>query len=416
MKISHGARWLLAIAIAGRLLVTSPARAQAPTANPPNNPRQASPSAAETTPPAPGRNPGEDPAAASGDLQEPIFRAQIEEVTVPVTVTDSDGEFVLDLNPGDFRLLDNGEPQKIESFELSWEPVSMVIVAETSSRVEKQLADIERTGILFTQLIMGESGEAAVIAFDTEIRLVQGFTDNPDLIEKALKNLKPGGEDVRLSDALMRALYLLQSRPKERRKIIVAISEARDHGSANTPGFVLRGAQLLGISIYTIGLSTASGMLSRAEMQGPSSPFPPGVVARPTPSNTVPVPSTQAPVGAANLDMLPIIEELVSYTKQLLLNRNPLSFYAQGTGAMEFSGGSGDVEQALSRIGREVRSQYLLTYRPNNLRQPQFHHITVTVARPGLRVRTRPGYMYGGPADGSSPATTTQTAPPASAP
>ncbi|MBI3934182.1 MAG: VWA domain-containing protein [Acidobacteria bacterium] len=329
------------------------------------------------------------------DEQQPTFQVEIEVVTVPVTVTESDGEFVTDLNPSDFHLRDNGKEQKIESFELSWESISMVVVVETSNRVQDQLADIGRTGILFTQLILGESGEAAVITFDREIKVAQDFTESAELVEGALKNLKPGGEDVRLSDALTRAMYLLQRRPKDRRKVIVALSEARDSGSSNTPGFVLRGAQQLGISIYTVGLSSLKSMFARPGSQAGSSPFPPGVAARPTPSNTPPIPSTQTNIGAANLDMLPIIEELVSYTKGWL-GGNPLSLYAQGTGAQEFSGGGDDVEQALGRIGRELRNQYLLTYRPNNLDKPAFHGIQVTVSPPGLRVRTRPGYMYGG--------------------
>ena len=391
MKTQTALRWVVAAILAGILLFPSEMVSQA------TSTILTTESDPEGSGPVDALAQGADPA----DEQQPTFQVAIEEVTVPVTVTDSEGEFVSDLTPGDFRLRDNGGDQRIENFELSWEPVSMVVVVETSTRVQSQLEEIGRTGILFTQLIMGESGEAAVITFDSEIKLAQGFTEDADLVENALKNLKPSGDDVRLSDALTRAMYLLQMRPKDRRKIIVALSEARDNGSSNTPGFVLRGAQQLGISIYTVGLSSVKAMFSRPGSQAGSSPFPPGVVARPTPSNTVPIPSTQANVGAANLDMLPIIEELVSYTKGLL-GGNPLSFYAQGTGAVEFSGGGDDVEQALARIGRELRNQYLLTYRPNNLDKPGFHHITVTVSRPKLRVRTRPGYMYSGPTSRST--------------
>jgi len=351
-------------------------------------------------------------AAPAGDQeseQQPTFQVEIQVVTVPVTVTDASGEFVTDLNPFEFRVMDNGAPQKIEGLELSAEPVSMVVVAETSSRVQEQLAEIGRSGILFTQLILGESGEAAVLAFDRDIKLVQDFTDNPELVEKALKNLKAGGDDVRLSDALSRALFLLQQRPKGRRKIIVVLSEARDNGSSNTPGFVLRGAQQLGISVYTVGLSSVRSMFGRPGSQNPSSPFPPGVAARPTPANAPPLPSTQTNVGAANLDMLPIIAELVEYSKNWL-GGNPLALYAQGTGAQEFSGtGSESLEQALGRIGRELRSQYLLTYRPNNLDKTAFHSVQAMVTRPGLRVRTRPGYMFVRPGTAGAPA----AAPPA---
>src|ERR1043166_5521057 len=51
--------------------------------------------------------------------QQPTFKTEIEVVTVPVTVTDSSGEFVTDLNPGEIRILDNGAFQRVENFELS---------------------------------------------------------------------------------------------------------------------------------------------------------------------------------------------------------------------------------------------------------------------------------------------------------
>ena len=116
----------------------------------------------------------------------------------------------------------------------------------------------------------------------------------------------------------------------------------------------------------------------------------------PTPGNSAPTPSNQMNLGAANLDVLPIIEEVVSATKNVVRG-SPLSLYAQGTGAVEFSGNDKDnLERALASIGRELRSQYLVTYRPNNLDKPMFHSIQAVVTRSGLKVRTRPGYMYGG--------------------
>ncbi|HEY7678868.1 MAG TPA: hypothetical protein VIC04_00010, partial [Terriglobia bacterium] len=139
-------------------------------------------------PPAPAQQsvPGADPSLtpeSAQEEQEAVFEIEIEEVTVPITVTDSSGEFVTDLNLSDFRVFDNNREQRISEFELSWEPISMVVVVETSSRVASMLPEIGRSGILFTQLILGESGEAAVIAFDSDVQVVQEFTDNPDLVE-----------------------------------------------------------------------------------------------------------------------------------------------------------------------------------------------------------------------------------------
>lgn len=328
--------------------------------------------------------------------EQAIFEVEVQEVTIPVTVTDKDGNFVTDLNPTDFRIVDNGKDQRIENFELSFEPLSLAVVVQTSQRVEKALEEIKRSGILITQLILGETGEAMVITFDREVRIAQAFTSDPEKIESALKNLKAVSDEAHLADALSRALYQLQRRGEGRRKVALVLSEARDSGSSSTAGFVLRGAQQMGISVYTVTLDSLRGMLNRAQSEGPAGAYPQGVIWRPGPANAPPTPDTQIPIGTANIDMLPLIEELVSYTKNLL-GGNPMKFYSQGSGASGFSSNSLEsLENAITRIGQELRNQYILTYRPNNLDKPSFHHIAVTAMRPGekLSVRTRPGYMF----------------------
>jgi hypothetical protein len=77
---------------------------------------------------------------------------------------------------------------------------------------------------------------------------------------------------------------------------------------------------------------------------------------------------------------------------------NPLSVFAAGTGGQDFaSGGKDEMEKALGRIGQELRNQYILTYRPNNLDEPGYHSIRVAVSRPSLEVRTRLGYVFAQP-------------------
>lgn len=350
---------------------------------------------AQSEPPAVAGNPSA--ASPNGDAnQDYSFAVDIQVVTVPVTVTDPGGDFVTDLDVNDFTVLDNGVPQKIESFDLSLEPLSIAIVVETSSRVASLLPEVRNTGILFTQLIVGETGEAAVISFDNELKLLQDFTGNQELVEAAFKNLKAGGDSARLSDAVARGLLLLQRRGKDRRKVIVVISEARDQGSNNSHGAVLRSAQQLGISVYTVGLNSVRGMLGRAG-EGTTSPFPPGVQARPMPANQPPTPDAQTNWGAANMNVLALITELVSGAKNLVAG-NPLAVYAAATGGEDFpSGGKEEMENALGRIGQELRNQYILTYRPNNLDEPGFHAIRIAVSRPSVDVRTRLGYVFAKP-------------------
>src|SRR5256886_7656213 len=66
----------------------------------------------------------------------------------------------------DFKITDNGVAQQVSHFDLGGDPISMVILIETSSRIEPLLPQIRKTGILFTQTVMGPTGEAAVVGFN----------------------------------------------------------------------------------------------------------------------------------------------------------------------------------------------------------------------------------------------------------
>ena len=67
---------------------------------------------------------------------------------MPVTVRNAKGEMVNDLDAKDFRITDNGVEQKISHFDLGGDPVSVVILIETSTRIDPMLPEMRKTGIL----------------------------------------------------------------------------------------------------------------------------------------------------------------------------------------------------------------------------------------------------------------------------
>ena len=91
----------------------------------------------------------------------------------PVTVTNHSGEMLLDLSKENFRVFDNGVQQKIDHFDLGGDPLSIVLAIETSSHIEPMLPAIRQTGIIFSQTVMGQTAEAAIISFDSDIELTQ---------------------------------------------------------------------------------------------------------------------------------------------------------------------------------------------------------------------------------------------------
>ncbi len=333
----------------------------------------------------------------------PIFRVPVTTVLAPVTVTDGSGEYIMDLKPEHFVLLDNNVRQQI-TVELAEMPLSLVILVSNSARLEPLIPQVRKIGNLFTNLVIGETGEAAVITFDHRVEVLQEFTSDAERIEKVFKDLPIGSEQARLSDAIVRGLSMLSLRPPGRRKVILVVAEGRDWGSETDLGFVLSEAQRASVSIYSVGLSGVRSRLT-AKPANPGPPqFPPGAAGgRPG----FPAATTSPTARANSGDILAALSEAVRGVRGIIFD-HPLEAYAEGTGAVHIGGFSNKaIEEAVSRIGRELRSQYLISYRPNNLTEPAFHSIKVSVDRRGVKVRTKPGYYYPGtggsgpPADGA---------------
>src|SRR5258708_159130 len=119
------------------------------------------------------------------------FRGQTELVTAPVLVYDRDGNYVNGLQPFQFHLSDNGKEQNI-NVDVSYIPISMVICLQANSHVEGILPQVRKIGNLISPLLIGEQGEAALIAYDSRIRVLQDFTSDGDKITKAVKDLYAG--------------------------------------------------------------------------------------------------------------------------------------------------------------------------------------------------------------------------------
>jgi VWFA-related protein len=327
--------------------------------------------------------------------QEPqifTFHAGVTEVITPVTVIGEKGDYVLDLEPNDFALFDNDVRQQIrvQSSEI---PISLVVLVGNSAKIAPFLPEVTKTGVLFTSLLLGQQGEAAVITFDHRIQLAQDFTSNSDQLEKAFKGIKEGSDGACLSDALVRALSMLARRAEERRKVIVVIAEDRNTGSEMPMGYALREAQLGNVSIYAVAISGTSA-LAKTPPPPPSGPtLPPGATGTP-PLGGV---ARQQTAGVTNFNFMNLLALAVTGVKDIFFDR-PLEAAAKGTGSLHTGAmKKASVQNGIQRISTELHSQYLVSYRPSTLDQAGFHTIKVTVNRPVSEVRARPGYFFPGP-------------------
>lgn len=332
------------------------------------------------------------PPAPTG--QEPsifTFRAGVTEVMVPVTVIGKGGDYVVDLKPADFKLYDNDTKQAIQ-VQLTEMPISLVILVNNSDRIESLLPEVRKLGVLFTTLLLGEQGEAAILTYDHLVLVKQDFTHNAGQLEKALADIKLGSSQARLSDAMVRALGMLARRPDGRRKVIVAIGEDRNYGSETPLGYALREAQLGGVLVYAVGLSRLKSALSTQPAPPPPPQFPPGAI--PMPPGVPPTPENQRQAGG-QVNLGAAIAAVASGVNDLFRSQ-PMEAYAKGTGAVRVTAGNKKaIDEAIARISNELHSQYLITYRPANL-EGGYHNIRVEVNRPVDEVRTRPGYFFPG--------------------
>ncbi len=329
--------------------------------------------------------------------------ARVTLVNTPVTVRDSKGVMIHDLDEQDFRVTDNGVPQKITHFEVGGDPISLVILAETSSRVEPFLPQLRKTGILFTEQVMGPESEAAVIGFDNGLKTLQGFTRSHDAIQSAFAALDAGESDLHLFDAMAAGVEMLSGRRKPTketlapgRRVLLILSEALDTGSESRLGEVLRRAQLENITIFSVGLSTTRSELQAKPRQNAPVPItPPGTFGMPGPPGTAP--TTGGTSG--DIDLIALAQVLVEHTKSAA-TQHSLEIGAAATGGAYYSTFRGrSIESAIDEIGGELHSQYVLTYSPASRSDDGqdfgYHQISVSLVPDkanGKKITTRPGY------------------------
>jgi VWFA-related protein len=323
-------------------------------------------------------------------------------VNTPVTVKNSHGQMVDTLDVKDFVITDNGVPQKVVHFDLGGDPLSIVFLVETSTRISPLLPQIQKAGIVLGETVMGPDGEAAVLGFNDSVDKLQDFTTNRDAVEKTFTKLNTAASGSKLFDAMAIGVEMLSGRPLPtadtpgRRRIMLILSEAHDAGSETKLGAVLRQAQLSNVTIYSVGLSTTMAELKAPPKDTTPKVTPPGTFGRPPFPGTVQTPDNQAAeYGSGNLMALAVWA--VQHVKDKI-TAQPLELAATATGGEHIGTFKNHtIENAVDEIGGELHSQYSLSYIPSGTNQTGYHEIKVTVKKEGLKVRARPGYYIAGP-------------------
>jgi Ca-activated chloride channel family protein len=284
------------------------------------------------------------PARAQQQTQPPAFRAGVDVVSLNVTVTDLETRFVTDLEPGEFRVYEDGVQQEINFFTRTQLPIALALLIDTSASMDEEMATAQEAAIGFSQRL-GPDDLGEIIDFDSRVDVLQGFTNDIDQLESAIRRTSAGG-----STSLYNALYIslkgLTKAPLReadvRREAIIVLSDGEDTSSLVTFEEVLELAKRSETAIYSIGL--------RAEDRRTRSGF----------------------------------RESDFVLRQL----------AQETGGRAFFPDDVDeLPDIYRQISDELSSQYSVGYiSANPLRNGQWRRVVVQVDRQGATARTKQGY------------------------
>ncbi|MBA3248475.1 MAG: VWA domain-containing protein [Pyrinomonadaceae bacterium] len=282
-----------------------------------------------------------------------VIEVTTREVRLPVTVLDKKEQPVSGLNIGDFQVFEDKQPQRIEGFidEREALPIYIGVLMDTSSSTAGKLQFEKQAAKDFIYTVMRRrKDKVAFVTFDNEVRLHQDFTDKQDLLDKAIDNIKKPGAQTSLYDAVWEFCDQ-KLRGVVGRRVIVVITDGDDTYSRARLSDAIDIAQQTETIIY--GISTKGGFAGSAV---------PGVLAG---------------------------------TVKDSEDRELARLCEQTGGRAFFTGDVLALERSFTKVARELRSQYILTYKPTNeIYDGRERKIEVRLAnkQDGAKILTRRSY------------------------
>ena len=286
---------------------------------------------------------------------------------MPTLVEKRGGGIIYWLKQGDFVLEDNGVPQKIRvQEEMDTAPVALVVAVEEGGMSALEFDKLAKLGPLLDLFLVDSRSQAALVGFDSTPHLLCDFTHFSDEVENALGNdLQPGDGGDAILDTASYAVDLLATQPKGYRRVLLLISEERDHGSKHT-----RATQLIRkIGQSDVLVLSVSFSPARAEFAH----------------------DLKDSGEDRTMNMVSALAMLIQAFK-----KNAAKEIAQMSGG-EYETFTGDkrFEQKVVDAAKHMRNRYLITFSPSNP-SPGLHTIRVRTAQDyGARIVARANYWIG---------------------
>ena len=164
--------------------------------------------------------------------QETTVRSQVNLVLIPALVKDAQGGIVYGLQAKDFIVEDNGVEQPVRLDEApEGQPISLVVAIQRGRRAYAEFPRMQGLKTMLEPLFELGTARIALVEFDSHVDLMRNFTRDGSLIRDDLSNLQAGDEGAVILDAVRYSVKLLQSERDDRLRVLLLISETRDHGS-----------------------------------------------------------------------------------------------------------------------------------------------------------------------------------------
>jgi Ca-activated chloride channel family protein len=303
------------------------------------------------------------------------IKVEVNEVIVPVTVTDDKGRFISNLEKKDFQILDEGKPQTINFFSRERsQPVvaGFLIDLSNSSRAQWKNFQTAATELVLTLLPGKDKFSGYMIGYGNKAELMVNTTSDPENMVAKLRDLKPGG-GAALYDAIYMACTnraLIKGEPFEPRRVLIVIGDGNDNSSKKTLQEALEVAQRNLVTIY--GISTVSyGFTSEGS------------------DNLTKL--AEETGGRVEYPLQDIYKDVAGYLSTPSDEGN-LALRA-GTGGFA-SALATALFRAVANITGEITTQYILRYIPDDSATSDkvFRGLNIKVSLPEVKVRARKGY------------------------
>jgi VWFA-related protein len=293
----------------------------------------------------------------------PTLSVTATEVLVPTLVEKRDGQIIYGLKQGDFILEDNGVPQKLHvQEEMDTAPVALVVAVEEGGASVLEFDKLAKLGPLLDLFLTDPRSRVALVGFDSTQHLIQDYTHTGDLVNDELRKLQPGDGSAAILDTISYSVNLLQSEPKTYRRVLLLISEERDHGSKHTrPEKLIKQIGESDVLVLSVSFSP-----SRAEF-------------------------THDVKDSGDDRTMNMISTLVMAVKAFKKNVAKEIALMSGGEYTTFTGDK-NFEARVVDAAKHMRNRYLLTFSPSNP-TPGLHTIRVrTVQDYGAKIIARANY------------------------